>query len=261
MQILPVIDLMGGLVVRGVGGRRHEYRPIESRLCSGAKPGAVARALREQFAIDEIYVAELDAIAGAEPAWDILRELAGCGLSLRVDAGITTLERARRLAEFRADGKPLSAVIAGLESLASPDALKEMLAAVGPERLVFSLDLKAEVPLVAASAWRGLDAFRIASAALKLGVRRLIVLDLARVGMSAGAGTEGICRRLRQLDSGVEIVAGGGVRGVEDLESLAAAGCDGVLIASALHDGRLTPAQLRDFASRAATATSARASR
>ncbi|HEV7223801.1 MAG TPA: hypothetical protein VGN42_13930, partial [Pirellulales bacterium] len=60
MQMIPVIDLMGGLVVRGVGGRRHEYRPIESRLCAGANPAAIARALREQFAIDEIYLAELD---------------------------------------------------------------------------------------------------------------------------------------------------------------------------------------------------------
>lgn len=247
MQIIPVVDLMGGLVVRGVAGRRSEYRPIESRLCADVTPSSVARALREQFAFDEMYVADLDAIAGAEPAWELFRELAGCGFSLRVDAGAATAERARRLAEFQADGKPLSAVIVGLESLASPEALVEMLAAIGPERLAFSLDLKAEIPLVAASAWQGFDAFGIASEALQVGVRRLIVLDLARVGMSGGVGTEALCRRVRQLDSGVEIVAGGGVRGLGDLETLAAAGCDGVLVASALHDGRLTRAQLAAY--------------
>jgi len=37
---------------------------------------------------------------------------------------------------------------------------------------------------------------------------------------------------------------GGGVRGAEDLRSVAASGCDAVLVASALHDGRLTAADL-----------------
>jgi phosphoribosylformimino-5-aminoimidazole carboxamide ribotide isomerase len=41
------------------------------------------------------------------------------------------------------------------------------------------------------------------------------------------------------------IVAGGGVRGVPDLEALANAGCDAALVASALHDGRLTPHDIR----------------
>ncbi|HUY87767.1 MAG TPA: HisA/HisF-related TIM barrel protein [Pirellulales bacterium] len=246
MQIIPVIDLMGGLVVRGLAGRRHEYRPIQSRLCSHAAPSSVGSALRTRFGFREAYVADLDAIAGADPAWSIYEELARCGFSLRLDAGAATTERARRIAGFR-NGQLFSAIVVGLESLASPEALGEMLAAVGPERLVFSLDLKAEAPLTAAQAWRGLDPLEIAVRALRLGVRRWIVLDLAKVGMSQGAGTESLCRRLRQLDAEVEIVAGGGVRGLDDLESLAAAGCDGALVASALHDERLTQAMLAAY--------------
>ena len=246
MQIIPVIDLMGGLVVRGVAGRRHEYRPIRSRLCDDATPAAIGAALQTRFGFREAYVADLDAIAGADPAWKIYEELADCGLSLRLDAGVATVERARRIAEFHA-GRICSAVVVGLESLESPDALAEMLATLGPERLVFSLDLKAETPLAAAKEWRGLDALAIAGEALRLGVRRWIVLDLAKVGMSQGAGTESLCRRLRQLDAEIEIVSGGGVRGLDDLESLAAAGCDGALVASALHDERLTPAMLAAY--------------
>ena len=246
MQIIPVIDLMGGVVVRGVAGRRHEYRPIESRLCGSATPAAIGAALQARFGFREAYVADLDAIAGADPAWKIYEALAACGLALRIDAGVATADRARRIAEFHA-GKLCSAVVVGLESLSSPLALEEMLATLGPERLAFSLDLKSGAPLVAARQWQGLDALAIAGRALRLGVRRLIVLDLAQVGMSQGVGTESLCRCLRQLDGGIEIIAGGGVRGAEDLKSLAAAGCDGALVASALHDERLTPELLSEY--------------
>ena len=41
MRIIPVLDVLGGCVVRGVGGRRDEYRPIVSKLCNSREPPAV----------------------------------------------------------------------------------------------------------------------------------------------------------------------------------------------------------------------------
>ena len=38
MQVLPVIDLLQGVVVRGVAGRRETYRPIESQICASPAP-------------------------------------------------------------------------------------------------------------------------------------------------------------------------------------------------------------------------------
>src|SRR5438270_567379 len=46
MRVIPVLDLKGGQVVRGIGGRRAEYRPIISVLTDSAKPLDVARAFR-----------------------------------------------------------------------------------------------------------------------------------------------------------------------------------------------------------------------
>lgn len=116
-----------------------------------------------------------------------------------------------------------------------------MLAAVGPERLVFSLDLKAGVPWTAAPAWQGWTAQMIADHVLALGVRRLIVLDLARVGMGEGVATEPLGSILQQSWPDTEFIAGGGVRGLSDVARLEAAGYDAVLVASALHDGRIMP--------------------
>ncbi len=239
MRVIPVIDLMRGEAVRGVGGRRSEYRPIESVLATDAKPSTVARALAAE-GFREIYLADLDAIAGAPPASSVHKELVDCGLAVMVDAGLSSVEQARALAAFEASGRQLSAIVSGLESLPNPSVLVDMVTAVGPDRFVFSLDLKSGVPLTSDPSWRGLTPMQIAAIALRAGVRRMIVLDLAAVGMGHGAGTQPLCRALRCLDPDLEIIAGGGVRGPEGLRSLAAAGADAALVASALHDGRVS---------------------
>jgi phosphoribosylformimino-5-aminoimidazole carboxamide ribotide isomerase len=253
------MDVMRGQVVRGVGGRRDEYRPIQSALVSDPQPATVARAFLA-LGFREIYLADLDAIQQKQQKRDrsnfqkndsrpLYFELMRLGVALWVDAGLRNPDDARALANFHVDGRPLAGIVAGLESLAGPRELAEMCAAVAPERLIFSLDLKHGAPLTSSPDWHGLAPLEIAAVALRAGVRRMIVLDLAQVGTGAGVGTEPLCRTLRCLAPGLEIVAGGGVRGPADLDSLARAGCDAALVASALHDGRLTPENCAALAS------------
>lgn len=267
MRVIAVLDLMDRVIVRGIGGRRDRYRPIDSPLVEGAAPQAVARAIRQRFGIAEFYLADLDAIEGRPPSWDIYDRLLGEGVALWVDAGLRDRRQAAAMAAFEmqsqelpvgstptqfrsaaADRRP-DGVIAGLETVGNPQTLAAMIEEVGQDRLVFSLDLLGGAPL-ASRGWPASGAWDIAQHAFRAGVRRFIVLDLARVGMGQGTGTGELCRRLRGLDNSIEIVAGGGVRGVEDLGSLADAGCNAALVASALHDGRLTPEGVRSLGPR-----------
>src|ERR1043166_3958675 len=96
-MIVPVIDLMGGVVVRGIAGRCDEYRPIVSQLIASSQPIAVARAFREHFGLSEVYVADLDAIGGGEPAFAIYAALHTDGFRLSVDAGVRTVDDAKGL--------------------------------------------------------------------------------------------------------------------------------------------------------------------
>ena len=107
------------------------------------------------------------------------------------------------------------------------------------ERIVFSLDLKAGAPL-ASSAWEWREPMAIAERAVEAGVTSLLLLDLARVGVSQGVGTEAMCGECRRRWPKLELTAGGGVRGPYDLERLRGIGVDHVLVASALHDGQLS---------------------
>lgn len=241
MLIVPVIDLKDGLVVRGVAGRREEYRPIVSQIAREATPSAVAEAFAERFGFREAYVADLDAIAGQPPNQAAYEQIASHGLELWIDAGIATAEQATRV------GRLSKTVIAGLESLASRDALRDIVAECGADRVIFSLDLKAGQPITTIDAWRAFPPERIAAEAMECGVRRMIVLDLADVGVGRGTGTLDLVRRLRAAHAQLEMTAGGGVRSMNDLHQLAESGCHAALVASALHDGRISPDEVRSL--------------
>jgi phosphoribosylformimino-5-aminoimidazole carboxamide ribotide isomerase len=242
MRLLPVLDLQDGLVVRGVGGRRREYRPIVSRLTTSCRPLDVARAFRDHFGLAEIYLADLNAIAGAPAAVDTCAALKADGFRLRVDAGVRGVAEARPLALAGIEG-----IVAGLETLAGPTALEELCREFGGDCVHFSLDLKDGRPLGNTAGWQAADPWAIAEQAVRAGVGSVIVLDLARVGGNGGTGTESLCRRLAGAFPDLEVVAGGGVRGQDDLQRLKDCGVKAVLVASALHDGRLRREHLNNL--------------
>jgi phosphoribosylformimino-5-aminoimidazole carboxamide ribotide isomerase len=186
-----------------------------------------------------LYVADLDALAGGEPDCPVYAALRAEGFRLWVDAGLRDAAAARRLAQ-----SGVETVVAGLETVAGPAALAETVSDLG-SRLVFSLDLKEGIPL-ARECWEG-DAWSVAAEAVRWGVRRVLVLDLARVGAAAGPGAPDLCARLAAAFPEVEVSAGGGVRGRADLERLRECGVRAVLVASALHDGTLRPGDLADL--------------
>lgn len=248
MRILPVIDLLSGAVVRGVAGNRAKYRPIVSPLVSDARPDTVARAFHERFGFSECYVADLDAIAGRPGNYDAWRQITDAGFQLWLDAGIGTIARAEdvlRALDSSGSREVEHRLVIGLESLASLTELGELVKRLGRQRIVFSLDLKDGELLACATELQRLSPGQVVTEAVQRGIERLIVLDLADVGANGGTRTLDLCRKLRLRHSNLELVAGGGVRNVSDLQRLAEAGCAVALVASALHDGQLSPENCR----------------
>jgi len=209
VRVIPVLDLQAGRAVLARGGVRGGYEPVESVLVAAMAVGdavALARAFRERLGCDECYVADLDAITGGQPHRALVRTLVDGGCRLLVDWGVAGPASA---AALLAEGA--ARVVVGLETLPTLGALEAIAGAIGPERIVFSLDLR--------------DG-------------QLLVLDLARVGARHGPDL-GLVDAVRGAVPEVELLVGGGVRGREDLERLVDAGCDAALLATALHDGRV----------------------
>ena len=245
MRIIPVLDLKAGQAVRAQAGDRAHYQPLRSVLHPDADPIGLARACRRLFgrsrATGELYLADLDAIAGARPAVDLYAELAALGLTLWVDAG---LRAGADVVPLLAGG--VATVVAGLETLRGPSALAEIIDCAGPGRVVFSLDLRDGRPLVdTTAAWGTTVPRRLAELAIARGARRLLLLDLARVGTGRGTGTIPLLSALTA--TGREIAVGGGIAGPADLSPLKHAGASAVLIGAAMHDGRIVERDLDEF--------------
>lgn len=241
MRVIPALDLRRGLAVHAVAGRREAYAPVRSRLATGAGDGlALARAFRDRLGLAEWYVADLDAIAGEALQAPLLASLAELGGRLLVDAGVASVARAR---ETIAAGA--ARVVVGLETLPGFDALADVVRALEAERVVFGLDLRAGVPLLAAGARHADPPLALVERARAAGVGAVLVLDVARVGTGGGVDTA-LVAEIRRRHPGLELLAGGGVRGPADLAALAEAGCDGAVVATALHEGRLGQAQGTD---------------
>lgn len=236
MRVIPVIDLLGGHVVRGVGGQRDKYRPIESQLVDSSEPLAVANAIRDHLGTNYIYVADLDGIRTGELSRDCLENLALAGFDVLLDAGAFELRQVGLLLDLG-----VRDVVIALETLKDQTAVAASIEKFGPERVVFGLDLKANWPVMSEQCpWSDLTPGQIAEEAVGLGVERMIVLDLHAIGRASGVPTLPLCRRLLESHPKLRLITGGGIRTQDDIDTLEGEGLDGVLVASALHDGRLT---------------------
>jgi phosphoribosylformimino-5-aminoimidazole carboxamide ribotide isomerase len=140
-------------------------------------------------------------------------------------------------------------IVIGLESVPAPlcvvDIVRYAKLRPGGGKLAFSLDLQGGQPLTNVAMWKSEPPINIVRWIISAGIQRLIVLDLADVGVGRGTGTLALCRQVRHECPELELIAGGGVRSVDDLKALADAGCSAALVASSLHDGRLSAEDVR----------------
>ena len=227
-ELIPVVDLMGGVVVHARAGDRDRYRPLErSLIAAGPEPEAVVEGLLGLHPFPALYIADLDAIRkqGDNMAVILALRRRFPDLRLWIDAGFSGECSCRRFL-----GADFGNLVLGSESQSD----LRLLDRFGDDpRLVLSLDFQGERPLGAEELFA--DPTRWPS--------RVIAMTLARVGAGGGPDLDRL-RALRAMSPATRLYAAGGVRGAEDIGALISLGCAGVLVASALHDGRLGRAEL-----------------
>lgn len=235
MRIIPVLDLMGGQVVQGIQGDRARYQPIKSVLTPSCAPPDVARALWAETGCDALYIADLDAIEGRGDHRAEIQELARA-IPARpwVDAG---LETAEAIPAWFAAG--VHRVVVGSEAIRSVASLDAIRAAIPAGGLVFSLDMKEGRVLSRCPELRAMPPLALLARLRDGGWTHVILLALDRVGTGSGPDRS-LLEAARAAFPELNLVAGGGVRDLGDLHQLSHLGAHGVLVASALHNGRLT---------------------
>ena len=226
MHIIPVVDLKGGLVVHARRGARDSYGPIVTPLSTTSAPQDVVRGLMALHPFSTLYIADLDAIAGLTGHTEAVSAIARAfpSLTLWLDNGAGD-----------AGGVARTLAMGASQVLGSETQVDTALVARyrHDPRVILSLD------------FRGL-AFQGPPALLALPdlwPHQVIAMTLAKVGSGTGPDME----RLAQIKAASDaraIYAAGGVRHIEDAQALQQAGISGALIATALHEGRLTAGDL-----------------
>lgn len=235
MLVIPVLDIMGGLVVHARGGHRSSYRPIETPLAPGrSDPVSILRGYRALHPFPIVYIADLDGIGRREPDVDAVHALRAAfpGLEIWLDDGGGSAEIGGR------HSAPIEVRrVVGSETLASIGDYLDLRDARHTQGIL-SLDFRGDSCLGPAELFERPE----------LWPHTVIVMTLARVGAGQGPDTERV-REIRKRAGGArQVFAAGGVRDAGDLAALASAGASGALVASALHAGTIKAGDLAEIA-------------
>lgn len=238
MKVIPVIDVLNGVAVHGIRGERERYQPLKSTLCRSADPLDIALTF-ESLGFSSLYLADLDAILGKSANFNIYRQImTQTRLDLMVDAGIADITKAKKVLATE-----VSKIVIGSETLNSLDFLGQAVKAFGEDKVVVSIDLKAGKVLSVSEAIASMDAVSFAQKLRKIGVNQIIFLDLDRVGTEHGINLALLRSVLEK--TGVEVLVGGGIRSLQELEELRKLGVSGALVATILHNGKLEVDELK----------------
>ncbi len=227
-RIIFVLDIFNRTVVHAQGGNRSEYKPIHfsSRICNTSNAVKIVDAVKPA----EVYIADLnllEKIGKREKNFDIIKAISE-NAKVMLDPGITSVSETEDVMEIA------QSVILGTET-ASLDTIKQV-SSLYPGRVNVSIDKKNGKILTNDPSMPD-DPFRIVELLNDYDLDNIIILDLDRVGTSTGVDSQFLSKIVSISDHNV--LLGGGVRNVEDIEILEEIGLQGALVATALHNGSI----------------------
>lgn len=238
MTVIPAMDIIDGCCVRLSMG---DYA---SKRVYGENPVAMAKMI-EESGLKRLHLVDLDgAKAGHVVNQKVLEEIAE-QTSLIVDVG-GGLKSEQDFATVFSSG----AAMATVGSLAAVDRelTLRLLAAYGSGRLILGADCKEG--MIAVSGWLETTALPLEEfirSYLREGFTTVISTDIARDGMLSGPATQLYARLIATMKAEglpLNLIASGGIRGLDDLDELDKAGLSGAIVGKALYEGAVSAMDL-----------------
>lgn len=234
MLLIPAIDLKEGKCVRLRQGR------MDDATVFSDDPVAMAVHWREQGG-RRLHIVDLDgAFAGTPKNQALIQSMVQAmgDVPVQVGGGVRSLETVAAYIEAG-----VSAVIVGTKAIEDPNFLAQA-AQQFPQQIIFGLD--ARDGLVATDGWdktSTVTATALAQAAAELPLGGIVYTDIDRDGMMNGLNVQATFALAR--DSGVPVIASGGVTSLDDLVQLKAAFAQqpellmGAITGRAIYEGSL----------------------
>ncbi|MDH7596559.1 MAG: HisA/HisF-related TIM barrel protein [Methanothrix sp.] len=226
MRWIFVMDIFNGEVVHAVRGERSLYQPINtfSRVVSTSDPVEILDAIAPK----EVYIADLNRLSGSGDNLNIIESISSRSATM-ADIGISSISELDLLPESAAP--VLGTETASLDLISDASDLRE---------IVVSVDMKHRRVI---SQSGDLDPLELIKEINDLDVLGIIILELDRVGTSAGTDIEFLSRAVSSSDH--PVLAGGGIRDLSDIHALEEIGVQGVLVATAVHSGAIPIEMMR----------------
>lgn len=239
MLIIPAIDLRGGKVVRLFQGKFNREKVYSSDPVKVAKHWARQGA---QF----LHIVDLDgALNGTPKNLKAVKEISvKIGMPFEFGGGVRSIEMISKLFELGAQR-----VVLGTRAASDAAFLKRAKKKFG-EKIIVSIDAKEGKVLT--QGWKlGSPklALHFALEIKKVGFKQLIYTDISRDGTLSGPNIKGIRELL--VETGLKVIASGGVSGLDDLvklKKLEKKGVIAVIVGKALYEGRFTLAEALELA-------------
>jgi len=231
MLIIPAIDLEQGCVVRFVQG--HKDKKIYSH-----DPLKTARHWAKQGAM-LIHIIDLDgASSGAPKNLNIVKDIVkSISVPIQLGGGIRRIESIGKALELG-----VIRVVLGTKAAQDLEFLEKVFNKF-KQRIIVSIDSLDDKVLV--KGWtvgaRGMKTLDFARRLKKIGFREVIYTNIIKDGTLKGPDIKGIKALLKE--SGLQVIASGGVSSLHDLNRLKLLekrGVTGVIVGKALYEGRFT---------------------
>ena len=195
-----------------------------------------------------LHLVDLDgALAGkSQNLATVEKILAVVDIPVELGGGIRTMEN---IDDVLALG--VRRVILGSVAVRDPELVREACAKYG-DRIVVGIDAKDGI--VAVDGWGvsgDVEATALAKEMKKAGVKTIIYTDISRDGTLSGVNVEATAKLARE--SGVAIVASGGVKSIADIEALKPYekdGIEGVIVGKSIYMGTLDLAKAIEIAAK-----------
>ena len=230
MKIYPAIDIRGGKCVRLFKG------DFAQETVFSDSPAAMAKQWAAQGA-EYLHLVDLDgARAGRSENLTTVKEiLAAVNIPVELGGGIRTMENIDEVLKLG-----VRRVILGSVAVRDPELVCEACAKYG-DRIVVGIDAKDGI--VAVDGWGvsgDVDVITLAKKMKDAGVRTIIYTDISRDGTLSGVNVEATAKLARE--SGVDVVASGGVKDLADIRALLPYerdGIEGVIVGKSIYTGSL----------------------
>jgi phosphoribosylformimino-5-aminoimidazole carboxamide ribotide isomerase len=233
MRLIPAIDIRGGRCVRLRKG------DFADETVFSDDPVAMARHWVEEGG-RYLHVVDLDGAKEGQPRnFDLIRRIAEAIAPVPVQTGGGI--RGERALELIAES-PVAKAVLGTSAVEDQAFVLRALELLGPGRLIVAID--AEGGFVKTKGWQEQSEVRVLdlAAGLKaLGVVEVLYTDISKDGMMQSVDLTGI--RELAVQSGLEVIASGGVTTLDDLRrlrELEGLGVTGVIVGRALYEGAFT---------------------